>query len=116
MNSELFGRLPPTGLFFRCAVPAVITSVFGALYSVIDGIFVGRYLGQDALAAVNLIMPVIMIVEAVSNMIATGASVNISMLLGQKRQEEASGVFSFSVKFMGQSFFLWDWPCHTIGC
>ena len=100
MNSELFGRLPPTGLFFRCAVPAVITSVFGALYSVIDGIFVGRYLGQDALAAVNLIMPVIMIVEAVSNMIATGASVNISMLLGQKRQEEASGVFSFSVKFI----------------
>ena len=102
MNSELFGRLPPTGLFFRCAVPAVITSVFGALYSVIDGIFVGRYLGQDALAAVNLIMPVIMIVEAVSNMIATGASVNISMLLGQKRQEEASGVFSFSVKFIAE--------------
>lgn len=100
MNSELFGRLSPTRLFFRCAVPAVITSVFGALYSVVDGIFVGRYLGEDALAAINLIMPVIMIVEAVSNMIATGASVNMSMLLGQKRQEEASGVFSFSVKFI----------------
>ena len=90
MNTELFGKLPPTKLFFRCAIPAVITSVFGALYSVVDGIFVGRYLGENALAAINLIMPVIMIVEAVSNMIATGASVNISILLGQKRQEDVN--------------------------
>ena len=100
MNSEYFGKMPPTKLFFRCAVPAVITSVFGALYSVVDGIFVGRFLGENALAAVNLIMPVIMIVEAVSNMIATGASVNISILLGQNKQEDAAGVFSFSVKFI----------------
>ena len=100
MNSELFAKLPPTKLFFRCAIPAVITSVFGALYSVVDGIFVGRYLGEDALAAINLIMPIIMIVEAISNMIATGASVNISILLGEKKREEASCVFSFSVKFI----------------
>lgn len=100
MISEKFATLPPTRLFFHCVVPAVITSVFGGLYSVVDGLFVGRYLGQDALAAVNLIMPVIMIVEAVSNMIATGASVNISILLGQGKREEASRVFSFSVKFI----------------
>lgn len=100
MNSELFAKLPPTKLFFRCAVPAVITSVFGALYSVVDGIFVGKYLGEDALAAINLIMPIIMIVESISNMIATGASVNMSMLLGKHKREEASRVFSFSVKFI----------------
>ncbi|MBR5684161.1 MAG: MATE family efflux transporter [Ruminococcus sp.] len=100
MNSELFAKLPPTKLFFRCAVPAVITSVFCALYSVVDGVFVGKYLGEDALAAINLIMPIIMIVEAISNMTATGASVNMSMLLGQHKREEASRVFSFSVKFI----------------
>jgi len=100
MNSEMFAKLPPTKLFFRCAIPAVITSVFGALYSVVDGVFVGKYLGEDALAAINLIMPIIMIVEAISNMIATGASVNMSMLLSQHKREEASKVFSFSVKFI----------------
>ncbi len=78
MDSEIFAQLPPTKLFFRCAVPAVVTSVFGALYSVVDGLFVGRFLGEDALAEINLIMPVIMIVEALSSMIATGASVNKS--------------------------------------
>ncbi len=100
MDSEVFAQLPPTKLFFRCAVPAVVTSVFGALYSVVDGLFVGRFLGEDALAAINLIMPVIMIVGALSNMIATGASVNISILLGERRREDASRVFSFSVKFI----------------
>ncbi len=100
MDSEMFRTMPLTKLFFRCVIPAVVTSVFGAVYSVVDGVFVGRYLGEDALAAVNLVMPVIMIVEALSNMIATGASVNISILLGEQKREEASAVFSFSVKYI----------------
>ena len=100
MDSEMYVKMPPSKLFFHCAVPAMITSVFGALYSVVDGMFVGRFLGEDALAAVNLIMPVIMIVEALSNMIATGSSVNISILLGEHKRDQASRVFSFSVKFI----------------
>ncbi len=67
---------------------------FSAVYSVIDGIFVGHYIGQEALAAVNLVMPIIMIITAVADMIATGSSVRISILLGQDQKEEASRVFS----------------------
>lgn len=100
MNSEVFGTLPPTKLFFRCAVPSVITMIFSAIYNIADGLFVGRFIGGDALAAVNLIMPVIMMVFAFSGMIATGSSVRIAMLLGEKKREEASQVFSFSVKFI----------------
>ena len=100
MNSEIFIKENPTKLFFKCAIPAVITSVFGALYSVVDGVFVGRYLGENALAAINLMMPIIMIVEAVANMIATGASVNISLFLGKKERKEASKVFSSSVRLI----------------
>lgn len=99
-GSNIYAELPPTKLFFRCAVPAAVTSVFGALYSVADGIFVGRFLGEDALAAVNLIMPVILIAEALSNMVATGASVNISMLLGKGDREAASRFFSFALKLI----------------
>lgn len=100
MDSEIFERLPPTKLFFRLAIPSMITMVFGALYSIADGFFVGRFIGEDALAAVNLIMPIIMMVFAFSNMIATGASVHISILLGEKNREEASRVFTFSLKFI----------------
>lgn len=97
MDSDIFGGLKPNKLILGCAIPAVVTSVFGALYSVIDGMFVGRYLGGNALASINLIMPVIMIVESLSNMVATGASVQISMLLGERKRADASGIFSFSV-------------------
>ncbi|MBR2620400.1 MAG: MATE family efflux transporter, partial [Firmicutes bacterium] len=100
MDSDNFVKLSPGRLFIRCAVPAMVTSVFGALFSVADGLFTGRFIGGDALAAINLIMPVIMIVESLSNMIATGSSVNISMTLGGKNREEASRIFSFSVKII----------------
>ena len=98
MDSSIFIKLPPTKLFFRCAIPSMVTMVFGALYQMADGLFVGRFIGQDALAAVNLVMPVIMMVFAFSNMIAVGASVRISVLLGEQSREEASRVFSFTVK------------------
>lgn len=98
MDSEIFEKLPPTKLFFRCAVPSMITMAFGALYQIADGLFVGRFIGGDALAAVNLIMPIIMIVFGFANLIATGASVRIAVLLGEKNREEASRVFTFTLK------------------
>lgn len=100
MNSQMFMELPVRRLFVKCVTPAVITAVFGALYSVVDGFFVGKFLGGDALAAVNLIMPIIMIVEAISNMVATGASVSASVQLGNNNREEASMVFSTAIKFI----------------
>ena len=98
MDSEIFEKLPPTKLFFRLAIPSMITMVFGALYQIADGLFVGRFIGGDALAAVNLIMPIIMIVFGFANLIATGASARISILLGEQKREEASRVFTFTLK------------------
>ena len=112
MDSEIFEKLPPTKLFFRCAVPSMITMAFGALYQIADGLFVGRFIGEDALAAVNLIMPILMMVFAFSNMIATGASVRISVLLGEKNREEASRVFSLSLKVI----FLLGCLLGGLGC
>ena len=98
MDSEIFEKLQPTKLFFRLAIPSMITMAFGALYQIADGLFVGRFIGEDALAAVNLIMPIIMIVFGFANLIATGASARISILLGEKKCEEASCVFTFTLK------------------
>ena len=100
MDSEIFEKLPPTRLFFRCALPSMISMAFGALYQIADGLFVGRFIGEDALAAINLIMPIIMMVFAFSNMIATGAAVRVSVLLGTKNRDDASRVFTFSINFI----------------
>ena len=100
MDSEIFEKLPPTKLFFRCAVPSMVTMAFASIYQIADGLFVGRFIGGDALAAINLIMPIIMIVFGFANLIATGASVRVSVLLGAKKREEASQIFTFTLKVL----------------
>lgn len=61
MDSSVFEKASPTKLFFRCAVPSMVSMAVGSLYSIADGVFVGRFIGEGALAAVNLVMPLIMI-------------------------------------------------------
>ena len=100
MNEQAYGSSPILKLFFKCTLPAMIGMGFSAVYSVIDGIFVGHYIGQEALAAVNLVMPMVMIIAAVADMIATGSSVRVSILLGQDKKEEASRVFSVCLAFI----------------
>ena len=100
MNEQAYVSAPILKLFFKCTLPAMVGMGFSAVYSVIDGIFVGHYIGQEALAAVNLVMPMVMIIAAVADMIATGSSVRISILLGQDKKEEASRVFSVCLAFI----------------
>lgn len=96
-RSLTFETLNPTRLFFRCAIPAMCSMAFTAFYTIADGIFVGRFIGEEALAAVNLAMPLVMISFALADMIAVGSSVQIAMFLGQKNKEAANRTFSFSV-------------------
>ena len=58
-----------------------------SLYTIADGVFVGRFIGSEALAAVNLVMPLIMVSFALSDMIAVGSSVQIAIRLGQGNGE-----------------------------
>ena len=81
MNEQAYGSAPILKLFFKCTLPAMVGMGFSAVYSVIDGIFVGHYIGQEALAAVNLVMPMVLIIAAVADMIATGSLVRIFFLL-----------------------------------
>lgn len=90
--------MQPTKLFIKCAIPATLSMIFSGIYSIADGIFVGRCIGADALAAVNLVMPLIMISFALAEMIAVGSSVQIAMLLGQKEKELADRTFSVCIK------------------
>ena len=97
MNEQEFGSAPIGKLFVRCTVPAMVGMGFSAIYSITDGIFVGHFIGQEALAAVNLVMPIIMIITALADMVATGSSVRISILLGRGDDKEANRVFTVCI-------------------
>ena len=71
--------------------------IFTSIYGVVDGVFVSNCVGSDAFAAVNLIMPIIMIIGSVGFMIGTGGSAIVSKTLGEGKKEKANEYFSMLV-------------------
>lgn len=107
MTETHFVTLPVNKVFFKLTIPNIMSMFFSSIYMIADGIFVGHYIGSDALAAVNMVMPVILILFAVSNMIAVGSSVKVSTALGEQNTGKARSIFSFSVVLIeGVSVFL----------
>lgn len=97
MNHEHFETMPPKRLFIKLAIPSLISMLFSSLYMMVDGMFVGKLLGSTALAAINLVFPIIMIVFALGDMIASGTAVKIGIHLGEKKEEKASEYFTLSL-------------------
>ena len=92
-SKALFAKTPPLKLFFIASVPGAISMLASALYQLIDGVFVGRFLGETPFAALNLAMPFVIINFALADLIGVGAAVPISICLGKKQDKEANGVF-----------------------
>lgn len=78
----------------RFSAPTIIMMVFMSLYTIVDGVFVSRFVGTNALSAINIVYPVINIVIAVAIMLATGGSAVIARKMGEGRHEEARRDFS----------------------
>ncbi|MFY4724819.1 MATE family efflux transporter [Campylobacter jejuni] len=95
--SNIFSTLSPFRLFIKYAVPNVISMAFISFYYVVDGIFVGKYLGSHALAALALIIPFVMMSFALADMIVIGSAVQISMHLGLGKKNLAKKIFSSSI-------------------
>lgn len=71
--------------------------IFTSIYGVVDGFFVSNYVGKSPFAAVNFIMPFLMILGAVGFMFGTGGSALISKTMGEGDHEKAKRLFSFLV-------------------
>lgn len=82
------------GRLFRFCLPSVVMMVFTSIYGVVDGYFVSNFVGKTPFAAVNLIMPFLMILGGVGFMIGTGGSALVAKHLGEKNDELARRVFS----------------------
>ena len=97
MTEKDFKTLPIWKIFAKCTVPNMLSMIFSSLYFIVDGIFIGRYVGEVGLAAVNISWPFLMITFAMADMIAVGSAVKISLTLGRGDKDYASKIFSTSV-------------------
>lgn len=88
----LTGRILPT--FFYYAFTSTIGLIALTTANLVDGVFVGRYLGGHALAAITLLLPIFTLLFAVALMFAIGGSVAAGKWMGAGDEEQASNVFS----------------------
>lgn len=74
---------------------SILMMVFISIYSVVDGFFVGRYVGSNGLAAVNIVFPLIMTIGSFGFMLGTGGTAEVARAMGEKRDQAANQYFSF---------------------
>lgn len=84
-------------IIFRYGVPNVVSMWIFTLYTMIDGIFISRFVGPAAFAGVNLILPLINLMFSISIMIGVGSSTLISINFGKNNYIKGNKIFTFSV-------------------
>ena len=78
----------------RFTLPSIAMMIFTSIYGVVDGIFVSNFAGKTAFAAINLIMPYIMVFGTLGFMVGTGGTALVSMTLGTGDRKKANEIFS----------------------
>ncbi|MDF7667833.1 MATE family efflux transporter [Orbaceae bacterium ESL0727] len=86
-------------LFWQYALPAIIGTIVNTLYNIIDGVFIGHWIGREALSAAGLILPVMNLAAAIGMLVGIGSASRISIFLGRNQTDEAE-------KVAGTSFML----------
>lgn len=92
---ESFEKRMNYGQYLKNLMPSILTMVFLSFYTTIDGFFVSRYTGSNALAGINIVIPVTCVTFGVAVMLATGAGAIIGERLGQRKHHEANEIFTF---------------------
>jgi len=85
MEEQKMGTMPVNKLLLTMAAPMILSMIIGALYNIVDSIFVSNY-SEDALTAVSLAFPIQNIIVALGTGVGVGVNALLSRLLGEKKQ------------------------------
>lgn len=96
MSQSLNQHFTPVKLL-KFSIPCIIMMLFMSLYTIIDGIFISRFVGSNALSSLNIIYPVCGIAIAIATMLATGGNAIISKYLGEGNVQKARESLSLFV-------------------
>ena len=96
MNIQLSEHFTSRKLL-RFTLPSMVMMVFTSIYGVVDGIFISNFVGSDPFAAINFIMPFLMILGALGFMLGSGGSALVGFYLGMDQEKRANEIFSLLV-------------------
>ncbi|PSU56871.1 multidrug efflux protein [Photobacterium aphoticum] len=87
--------------FWRFAIPSIAAMLVNGLYQVIDGMFVGHYIGYEGLAGINLAWPVIGVLAGLGLLVGMGAGSIISIFRGENQQVKAQQTLYTALGLIG---------------
>ncbi len=90
-DSFSYGRL------IKFTLPSILMMIFTSIYGVVDGFFVSTFAGKTAFAAVNFIMPYLMILGSFGFMFGAGGSALVAKTMGEGDSKRANKIFSFII-------------------
>ena len=93
MENSLEKKVTLTSLI-RYTLPTVVMMMFFSLYTIIDGMFISKFVGSNALSATNIVYPVINILIGIGVMFATGGSAVVAKTMGENKNEHAREYFT----------------------
>lgn len=93
MENLLEKKVTLTSLI-KYTLPTVIMMMFFSLYTIVDGMFISRFVGANALSSTNIVYPVINILIGIGVMFATGGSAIVAKTMGENKNEEAREYFT----------------------
>ena len=85
------------GRLIRFVLPSIGMMIFTSIYGVVDGLFVSNFVGKTPFAAINLIMPLLMILGTVGFMVGAGGSAIVAKTMGEGRKDQASRYFTMLI-------------------
>lgn len=99
-NHKILTEYPIGKTIRHYALPAVMGLLFYGIQNVIDGVIVGRFIGTDALAGVNLIMPLYSAIAVIAIMTGVGSQATIGISMGEKNIEKAKNAITSGAIFV----------------
>lgn len=96
-TEEMYATMRPWRLFFTIALPGMISMFAMSVYNIFEGAFIGHKLGEEAFAAINIAMPLVMINFSLADLVGVGASAPISIALGREDCHTADNIFTCAI-------------------
>lgn len=99
-NKNILGTEKISKLFIKFSLPAIMAMVINGMQNIIDGIFLGNFVGSNAMASVNLVQPFTQLIIGTSMIISIGCLSFVGRTLGEGKNEEAQNIFKTSLIVM----------------
>ena len=99
-EQNMFLDTPLGALFAKTAVPIIFVMLTNGLYTVVDGWFIGRFVGPDAFSAVTMVFPLYMMLIALGTLVSSGFSSVLARALGAGKWEFGEELLLSACRFI----------------